>query len=44
MSSITARQETPERRGSRAGQSARPRRLVFSASDVIVLIVINAAL
>src|ERR1700736_405996 len=43
MSSITARQETPDRR-SRTGQAARPRRLLFSASDVIVLIAINAAL
>src|ERR1700736_4594856 len=44
MSSITARQDTPDRRGNRTGQSARPRRLVFTAGDVIVLIVINAAL
>jgi len=44
VSSISARQETPDRRGSRAAQSARPRRLVFTAGDVIVLIVINAAL
>src|ERR1700726_478084 len=43
MSSITARQDTPDRR-SRTGQAARPRRLLFSASDVIVLIAINAAL
>ncbi|HXN03109.1 MAG TPA: ferredoxin reductase family protein [Candidatus Dormibacteraeota bacterium] len=44
MSSITARQDTPDRRGNRTGQSARPRRLVFTAGDVIVLIVINAVL
>src|ERR1700674_4056999 len=43
MSSITAGQETPDRR-SRTGQAARPRRLFFTASDVIVLIAINAAL
>src|ERR1700737_977549 len=44
MSSITARQDTPDRRGNRTGQSAHPRRLVFPAGDGVVLIVINASL
>jgi predicted ferric reductase len=44
MSSISVRQERPDRRGSRLGRTARPRSLVFSAGDVILLVVINAAL
>jgi predicted ferric reductase len=44
MSSMSARQATPERRGPRAGQSVRQRRRAFTAADVIVLIIINAAL
>src|SRR6202140_3754642 len=43
MSSITARQDTPDRR-SRTGQAARPRSLTFSAGDVILLVIVNAAL
>jgi predicted ferric reductase len=42
--SIIARQETPDRGGSRAGHAARPRRLVFTAGDVILVVVINGAL
>jgi predicted ferric reductase len=42
--SIIARQETPDQRPSRAGHAARPRRLVFTAGDVILVVVINAAL
>jgi predicted ferric reductase len=43
MSSITVRQETPGRRGNRAAQTA-GRSLVFTAGDVILLVIINAAL
>jgi predicted ferric reductase len=43
MSTI-ARQETPDRRGSRAGQTAPRRKLVFTAGDVILVVIINAAL
>ena len=43
MSSITVRQETPGRRGNRAAQAA-GRSLVFTAGDVILLVIINAAL
>ncbi|HVS07980.1 MAG TPA: ferredoxin reductase family protein [Candidatus Dormibacteraeota bacterium] len=42
--SIIARQETPDRRAGRAGHAARPRRLVLTAGDVILVVVINAAL
>ena len=42
--SIIARQETPDQRTGRAGHAARPRRLVFTAGDVILVVVINAAL
>jgi predicted ferric reductase len=42
MSSITARQETPDRRGNR-GQHAR-RALVFTAGDVILVVAVNAVL
>jgi predicted ferric reductase len=41
MSTI-ARKETPDRRAGRA--AARPRRLLFTAGDVILVVVINAAL
>ena len=44
MSSIMARQDTPDRRGSRTSQAARPRRLVFTAGDVILVVIANAAL
>ncbi|HXN57611.1 MAG TPA: ferric reductase-like transmembrane domain-containing protein, partial [Candidatus Angelobacter sp.] len=42
MSSITARQETPDRRGNR-GQLV-PRDLVFTAGDVILVVAVNAVL
>jgi predicted ferric reductase len=42
--SIIARKETPDRRAGRAGQAARPRRRLFTAEDVILVVVINAAL
>jgi predicted ferric reductase len=42
--SIIARQETPDQRTGRAGHAASPRRLVFTAGDVILVVVINAAL
>jgi predicted ferric reductase len=41
MSTI-ARKETPDRRAGRA--AARPRRLLFTAGDVILVVVVNAAL
>src|SRR6202521_5170429 len=44
MSSTIVRQESPDRRGNRMGRAARPRRLVFTAGDVILVVVINAAL
>jgi predicted ferric reductase len=44
MNSIMASNEAPDRRGSRAGRAARPRRLFLTAGDVIVIVVINAAL
>jgi predicted ferric reductase len=43
VSSIMARRELPERRGSRAIQPA-PRRLFLSASDIVVIVAINALL
>ena len=43
MSSISARQDVPDRRGSRSLQPAAAR-LRFTATDVIVVIAINAAL
>src|SRR3984893_758924 len=42
MSSITARHETPDRRGNR-GQLV-PRDLVFTAGDVILVVAVNASL
>lgn len=39
-----ARQETPDWRGSRTSLAARPRRLVFTAGDVILVVIVNAAL
>jgi predicted ferric reductase len=42
--SIIVRKETPDRRAGRARQAARPRRLLFTAEDVILVVVINAAL
>src|SRR2546425_13357927 len=44
MSSITVRQEMRDRRGNRMGGADRSRSFVFTAGDVIVLVVINAAL
>src|ERR1700736_2374749 len=43
MSSITARQDTPGRRSNQAVQAA-GRTLLFTAGDVILVVVINAAL
>ena len=43
MSSI-ARQQSPDRRGRHTGQVARPGRLVFTAGDVIAVVIVNAAL
>src|ERR1700736_7082540 len=43
MSSITARQDTPGRRSNQAVQAA-GRTLLFTAGDVILLVIVNAAL
>src|SRR6202521_2830677 len=44
MSSISVRQERPDRRGNRVGRAAHTRSLTFSAGDVILLVIVNAAL
>jgi predicted ferric reductase len=44
MNNIMASNQASDRRGSRAGPAARPRRLFLTAGDVIVIVVINAVL
>ena len=39
-----ASNHAPERRGTRTGAAAHPRRLIFTAGDIILLIVVNAVL